>query len=594
MRHILLLLLATFAFAGAAEVDAAAVESLALGNVALEKADGDPSQNLVAALAFAKALPAYEAAGDQETAAELKSVIFWCKKRMDIGMLEQFVASKGTDGEALSIAVAKIEQPIAAGEAKDYLSRAEAYAQKNPGQSLKIAIRYFEVADRFQGTPESLKAQRLSLEALQKSMIGRPVADPTLSMDLHAGAIAAGDLPEAAKKLIEQSNQSVDALAAQASQDLALDRRKAVDVVLREAEAAQKRGDLDPMIAHQNQAANIDKDYPGLSKTATAAIEAYRKARAKNVAKANGDIAAERKRLTQSLLQVQRDETKKGNTTGALAIKQAIENIDKASQAVVADAGKKAAEQPTTPAKVDGAQPIVGKWAVSYSNGQKAELEIKQVQANLLLTRLTGYANGRNYRLTYDAKREYYSGTGFDGGKIEFYTVQDGVLKVKHCQTEDRFDNPNQTGTGKKMDGQGQPSKSVSLASVLLSGYEIDELKVGIRTNSNRAYLWTDIPQELIGVHFVRHAGGAAKSITCEIKKPGVVYVGAMDDSAASADEYLVKEGWAKTGIFFPFQNGKGTVVNVYARPMNAGKLTISAAPFGWGGPILIGDLTKD
>ena len=38
-------------------------------------------------------------------------------------------------------------------------------------RQLKIAIRYFEVADRFQGTPQSLRAQRLSLDALQKDML---------------------------------------------------------------------------------------------------------------------------------------------------------------------------------------------------------------------------------------------------------------------------------------------------------------------------------------------------------------------------------------------------------------------------------------
>ena len=160
-------------------------------------------------------------------------------------------------------------------------------------------------------------------------MVNRRAADPAMAAELRSEPIVAGDLPESAQKFINGSNQVVDAIASKVSQDLALDQRKTVDAVLKEAEAAQRKGELDQMIAHQHQAANLNKEVPGLSKPASVAIESYRKSRSKVIAKAAGDVVAERKKLAQSLAQVQKDETKKGNTTGALAIKSAIESINK-------------------------------------------------------------------------------------------------------------------------------------------------------------------------------------------------------------------------------------------------------------------------
>ena len=75
------------------------------------------------------------------------------------------------------------------------------------------------------------------------------------------------------------------------------------------------------------------------------------------------------------------------------------------------------------------------------------------------------------------------------------------------------------------------------------------------------------------------------------VKTPGLVFVGAMDDNAESANAYLTKEGWEKTALSFALNNGKGTRVNVYARSMRGGNITISAEAFGFGGPILIGNL---
>ena len=60
------------------------------------------------------------------------------------------------------------ERAVDASEVQSYMDRADLYAQAHPQELHQIAIRYFEVALRFQGTPTSLTAQQLSLEAQQQ------------------------------------------------------------------------------------------------------------------------------------------------------------------------------------------------------------------------------------------------------------------------------------------------------------------------------------------------------------------------------------------------------------------------------------------
>lgn len=322
---LLLMSLVPGAYSG--EVEVSARSALTEGNAALERANSDSSQNLVAALLFAKALPAYEAAGDHETAAEIRSVLFWCKKRMDLATLERFVATKGEEGQQLTTVLSVVDQAPPASEAGAYLAKAEAFAQKNPGQALKVAIRYFEVANRFQGSPESLRAQRLSLDALQQVMATSGRADQTVATGIHSIPITAADLPEATQKVVDVSNKAVDVIAVKVSQDMGAERKRAIDTLLKEAEAAQRKGELEQVMAHQKQAADLDTDVRGTSKVAGAALEAYRKARDKAIAKAAAEVVAERRKLVQALGKAQKEETKKGNTSGALAIKQAIDDI---------------------------------------------------------------------------------------------------------------------------------------------------------------------------------------------------------------------------------------------------------------------------
>lgn len=341
------------------EVPTGASAALAAGNAALERANSDPTENLTAALAFAKALPDYEAAGDQETCSEIRSVIFWCKKRMDVTALERFVAAKGDEGQALALALTTIEQPAPATDAGAYLGKAESYAQKHPSEHLKIAIRFFEVAHRFQGTPESLKAQRLSLDALQAVTGTAGRADEAVTSGIRSTPVAAKDLPEAAAKAVDASNKLVDAIALRASQEMNGDRKKAVEVILKEAEASQRKGELDQVMAHQKQAADLDTDVKGVSKGSGAAIETYRKARDKTITRAAAEVVAERRKLVQTLGKFQKDETKKGNTSEALAIKQTIDaltaQLEESSAASIA--GVKAS--PVKPAEPHSSKDVI-------------------------------------------------------------------------------------------------------------------------------------------------------------------------------------------------------------------------------------------
>ena len=105
-------------------------------------------------------------------------------------------------------------------------------------------------------------------------------------------------------------------------------------------------------MAHQKQVSDLDLEVKGTSKSANAAMESYRKAKEKAIAKAAADVVTERRKLVQTLSKAQRDETKKGNTGGALAIKQIIDGLNtQLEQATAASlAGvKETAEKPIEP-----------------------------------------------------------------------------------------------------------------------------------------------------------------------------------------------------------------------------------------------------
>lgn len=147
--------------------DLARAETLVkAGYAAMQASNQDPSKSVEAALAFAEAQPVFEAAGMHERVRELNANIFWSRKRMTHDDLGRYLAAKGGDGnEALAARIeAVVNRQVPVEEADRWLQEVDLFALEHPDRALQIAIRYFEVAERFVGTSASLSAQRKSLD----------------------------------------------------------------------------------------------------------------------------------------------------------------------------------------------------------------------------------------------------------------------------------------------------------------------------------------------------------------------------------------------------------------------------------------------
>ena len=151
------------------EAEAEALISQA--KAAMRESDTEPKRIVDAAIDFGAALAYYDKTHDQDKVCDLQANIFWCKKRMNLDSLTEYVAQKHQDA-SVQTALAKVDQVAAtavpASEAQAYFDRAQAFADKHPDDQMEIAIHFFEVAERFQGSEISLKSQRLSLDAQQR------------------------------------------------------------------------------------------------------------------------------------------------------------------------------------------------------------------------------------------------------------------------------------------------------------------------------------------------------------------------------------------------------------------------------------------
>jgi formylglycine-generating enzyme required for sulfatase activity len=157
--------------AGAGLGAAEAEQLVAAGKQAMQDSNADPRRSVAAAVSFSKAIKYYEAAGAVDKVCDLEANIFWCKKRMNVDDIKNFLAEKSGDKsitEALAKADAVATREIPQTEAKNYFDRAEKYAKDHPEDYEQISVHYFEVAERFLGTDLSLKAQKLSLAAQQQ------------------------------------------------------------------------------------------------------------------------------------------------------------------------------------------------------------------------------------------------------------------------------------------------------------------------------------------------------------------------------------------------------------------------------------------
>ncbi len=151
------------------------------GIAALKDSQTNPRAIVEAARFFVKAAALYGDAGNEEKNVEMNSFLYWCKKKMTLADIEQFTKG-GEDAVASKLAAVEKAAPKA-DDAQKWFDRADQFAKKNPDEHLLIAIRFFEVADRFKGSDASFAAQERSLkeQLSDKNSTVKTVAQPTPS-----------------------------------------------------------------------------------------------------------------------------------------------------------------------------------------------------------------------------------------------------------------------------------------------------------------------------------------------------------------------------------------------------------------------------
>ena len=178
------------------------------GKQAMIDSNSDLRRSIDAAVAFSRALKYYEAAYDTDIVCELEANIFWCKKRMNIDEVKSFLAQKSSD-KVLIAALAKANEvaskEVALDKAEEYFDRAEKFASANPDNYGEISTRYFEIAERFVGTPTGVKAQRLSMSAQQKQLAMSQPSQESLRATLFTNPTPTSDI---AKKATVPSNET--------------------------------------------------------------------------------------------------------------------------------------------------------------------------------------------------------------------------------------------------------------------------------------------------------------------------------------------------------------------------------------------------
>ena len=167
MKHLMLGLLSFIFLAGilCAEDDPEVL--LRDGREAFCQSETDPNAIVTAARKFTAALEIYEQRKDDLACTKINSFLFWCRRRMSDKNINDFLRDPKNAPVATRLEGTKKTLP--ATDAKIYFDRAEKFASDNPNDSLSIAALYFEVAERFVGTPMSLEAQRKSLDFQQRA-----------------------------------------------------------------------------------------------------------------------------------------------------------------------------------------------------------------------------------------------------------------------------------------------------------------------------------------------------------------------------------------------------------------------------------------
>ena len=180
------------------------------GIAALKDSQTNPHAIVEAARFFVKAAALYGDAGNEEKNVEMNSFLYWCKKKMTLEDIEQF--TKGGEAAVTSKLAAVEKAAPKADEAQKWFDRAEQFAKKNPDEHLLIAIRFYEVADRFKGSDAGLAALDRSLkeQLSDKNSTVKTVPQPTtikptetVANDIAKRPVPLADDLKTAEKLIK-------------------------------------------------------------------------------------------------------------------------------------------------------------------------------------------------------------------------------------------------------------------------------------------------------------------------------------------------------------------------------------------------------
>lgn len=148
------------------EADAKANAGRAALQLYRKDMQANPNAVVDAAVVFSEAHKLYEQIGDTDAVSEMQANVFWCKKQMNLDAVKVYLGRQGKTEALASLTTEERKVDVSEGQA--YLDRAKKFAADKPDDLNSISIRYFEVAQKFVGTPIGLEAQKLSLDAQEK------------------------------------------------------------------------------------------------------------------------------------------------------------------------------------------------------------------------------------------------------------------------------------------------------------------------------------------------------------------------------------------------------------------------------------------
>jgi len=184
MRYIAVVILLVLRLGFAQEIpDSLRTQGLEL----LKAAQVEPDKIVDAAKLLALAADAFAAAGKEADAEEMNSCLYWAKKKMTIQQIDAFLGKgNGTAKATIAKLEAVEKQEVKVEDAGKWLAKADGYAEAAKDPFL-AAVRYFEVASRFKGSPEGEQALEKSLKFLQQAKVAIPVTNKVV------GAAVKGD-----------------------------------------------------------------------------------------------------------------------------------------------------------------------------------------------------------------------------------------------------------------------------------------------------------------------------------------------------------------------------------------------------------------